>query len=342
MVLFRPIKQDDLSDILSLAKECGVGLTTLPYDEKKLAKRIDLSEQSFASQNPNPYDENYLFVLEDTESKKVVGTSAIEANVGHDLPFYSYKLTKRTKVSHDINIRISYNILNIVNDYEGTSELCTLYLTDNYRKNANGLLLSRARFLFMAEFPERFSDKVIAELRGVSDEEGNSPFWDHIGAHFFQIPFSKADTLSVVTNKQFIADLIPRYPIYVQLLDKRAQDVIAKPHKSTVPALKILEQEGFYYNGYVDIFDAGPTIEASLNNIKTVAKSKHLRVNNILDEVNSKGYLISNTNLNFKSTLGHIMINHEEGSCIIDKRCAKALELEVGSELRASPLKNTE
>ena len=82
--------------------------------------------------------------------------------------------------------------------------------------------------------------------------------------------YAEADRLTLATDKQFIADLMPRNPIYVKLLSSEAQEAIGKPHPSTVPAMNILLKEGFRYNKYIDIFDAGPTLEVPLAKIKTV------------------------------------------------------------------------
>ena len=67
----------------------------------------------------------------------------------------------------------------------------------------------------MAEFRERFADRVIAEMRGVSDEKGNSPFWQWLEEHFFSVDFPTADYLTGIGQKVFIAELMPKYPIYV-------------------------------------------------------------------------------------------------------------------------------
>jgi arginine N-succinyltransferase len=339
MMLLRSVQKEDLPHILALAHKAGVGITTLPKNEQKLKERIALSLDSFAKEVTAPQSENYLFVLEDPKSNHVVGISAIEAAVGHDLPFYSYKLSKKTRICHELDIRVDYDVFNLVNDYQDCTEICTLFLDKAYRKNSNGLLLSRARFLYMAQFQQRFANLVIAEMRGVSDEEGNSPFWDNLGRHFFKLPFAKADKLSAITNKQFIADLMPRFPIYVQLLDTQAQNVIAKSHESTKPALKILELEGFRYTGYIDIFDAGPTIEAPLDKIKTIELSQLFQVSNIIDEVNTKDYLIANTAKEFRATLAHVMLNEAKHQCIITKDCAKILKVKKGDKLRITPLK---
>ncbi len=339
MIVFRRALMDDLTDIHQLANQRGVlGITTLPNHIDLLTKRLAWSNTSFNKALKSRGPEYYLFVLEDTDSRKVVGTSAIEASIGFDAPFYSYKLSKLTRMCHALDIRTDYEVLNLVNDHQGVSEICTLFLDPNYRKHSFGLLLSRARFLFIATFPKRFSKQIIAEMRGNASEEGHSPFWNAIGAHFFKMSFLEADRLTLSTDKQFIADLMPRHPIYVNLLDQSAQDVIGIPHPSTMPAMRILFHEGFHYNNYVDIFDGGPTIEASRDQIKTAAESKVFNFKNSLDKVASKRFIIANTTLDFRATVGQVIFNQEESSCTLTHETAAVLQVQAGDSLRISPL----
>ena len=339
MILFRSARASDLDAIHHLAKHSGIGMTTLPKDKKLLKSRLEWSCDSFKKEIHKPSSEYYLFVLEDLTSKKVVGTSAIESKTGHETPFYSYKVSKRTRICHSLNIRSEYQVLSLVNDNQGRTEICTLFLEPEFRKKNNGLLLSKGRFLFMAQYANRFSPIVIAEMRGISDEHGKSPFWDNVGVHFFHMPFIEADRLTLATNKQFIADLMPRNPIYVKLLSPEAQAVIGKPHQSTVPAMNILLKEGFRYSNYVDIFDAGPTIEAPLSEIKTINLSRIMVIKNLSDEVSSNEYLIANTQLDFRATIDYALFNQQDNSCIISKKTAKLLEVQCGDSLRIAPIR---
>jgi len=339
MMLFRSVRNADLDSVFQLAEQSGIGMTTLPKNKELLKARIQWSTESYQKNEENPLDEYYLFVLEDQKTKKIVGTSAIEAKTGHNTPFYSYKISKRTRVCHSLNIRSEYEVLSLVNDNQGHAEICTLFLNPEYRRDNNGLLLSKARFLFMAQHPKRFAPIVIAEMRGISDENGQSPFWNNIGNHFFQMPFVEADRLTLATNKQFIADLMPRNPIYIKLLSPEAQAVIGKPHQSTVPAMSILLNEGFRFSNYVDIFDAGPTIESPLKEINTVKLSQVLTVRSISDEVSSTDYLLANTQMDFRATINFALINNEDNSCIVSKNTAELLEIKRGDTLRVSPLR---
>jgi arginine N-succinyltransferase len=340
MMLFRCALDSDIDEIQRLAKHSGVGMTTLPKNKKLLTKRLAWSSESFNKEALKPENEYYFFVLEDSHLNKVVGTSAIDARVGHRVPFYSYKVSKRTRVCHSLKINSEYETLSLVNDHQGSSELCTLFLKQEYRKNNNGILLSKARFLFMANEPLRFASTVIAELRGLSDDQGHSPFWDHVGAHFFHMSFAKADRLTLATNKQFIADLMPRNPIYVPLLPKEAQLAIGQPHPSALPAMNILLKEGFRYNKYVDIFDAGPTIEASLSEIKTSAHSLVMEINNICDEVSSPVFLLANNQVDFRATISGALSNPESTACTISKEAADLLKVQRGDTIRIAPLTN--
>lgn len=338
MMLLRSAEDTDLDAIFDLAKQSGVGMTTLPKNKDVLKKRLTWATDSYKKTITQPESEYYLFVLEDPESKKVIGVSGIESYVGHDAPFYSYKVSRRTRMSRSLNIRSDYEVLSLVNDNQGHSEVCTLFLDPNYRKKNNGLLLSKARFLFIAQHTERFAPIIIADMRGFSDENGVSPFWENIGKHFFHMSYAEADRLTTATDKQFIAELMPRNPIYVRLLSEEAQAVIGKPHPTTVPAMTILLNEGFRYNKYVDIFDGGPTLEVPREQIKTLESSALFTVKNISDEVSSTEYLLANTGLNFRATVDSALINKEDKTCIISKKTAGLLEVTCEDQLRIAPL----
>ena len=88
----------------------------------------------------------------------------------------------------------------------------------------------------MAQHPERFANKVIAEMRGVADEQGRSPFWEALGRHFFTVDFAQADHLTGVGDKSVVAELMPKYPVYVDLLPAEARAVIGQVHENPAGA----------------------------------------------------------------------------------------------------------
>jgi len=278
MLIIRPITSADYPALMQIAIDTGVGFTSLPTNEGMLRARIEHSEASFAANIEQPGGQGYLMVMEDTETGEIVGTSGVEASVGLDSAFYHYHLGKVVHSSQELNLHNVINTLTLCNDYTGAAEVCTLFLQEKARSGNNGRVLSRFRFLFMAEFIERFGKTVIAEMRGVSDDVGHSPFFQWLQEHFFNMDFPTVDYLTGLGNKVFIAELMPRYPIYVNLLSQAAQDVIGHVHPKTAPALRLLEREGFVHRGYVDIFDGGPTVECAIEQIKSVKNSQRLTV----------------------------------------------------------------
>lgn len=273
MLVLRPINTNDFNALKAIAQASGHGFTSLPVDDTQLQAKISRAQTSFTKAVNTPQDESYLFVLEDTQTGEIVGTTAIEAAVGLSVPLYHYHCGKTVHHSPTLGVYNTVEILSICNDYTGASEICTLFLREDYRKGLTGRFLSRVRFLFMAQHSERFNDTVIAEMRGVSDAQGHSPFWQWLQEHFFGIEFPLADHLVGLGNKVFISELMPKHPIYANLLSEEAQAVIGHVHENTKPALKLLQKEGFEYRGYVDLFDAGPTVEAKLGNIASVRQS---------------------------------------------------------------------
>jgi arginine N-succinyltransferase len=330
-LLFRHAKDTDLDAIHALTKESGFGLTTLPKDRALLRARLAHATASWQAISPPPDNAYYLFVLEDCATGALIGTSAIDAQIGQTSPFYAYKLSKRKKTLHEVAL------LNLVNDHQGHTELCTLYLAPAYRKDACGAFLSRARFLFMSQYPALFSETIIAEMRGITTTDGHSPFWDALGYHFFHISFLEADKLTLSTDKQFIADSMPEHPIYINLLSKAAQSVIGKAHPSTVPAMQLLIREGFYYNNYVDIFDAGPLLESPLSHIKTVQLSDTYTFESTQDTMSPHVYMLSNTKPNFRATKAHALLNIEKKTCILTPETSTILNLKPGDSVRIAP-----
>ena len=273
----RPIARNDLPEVLALTERTGTGLTTLPANRERLSARIERSLASFEGTSTRA-DACYVLVLVDSAEDRVVGIAAIEAAVGLEEPWYNYHVGTLVHASRALDVYTAAPTLFLANDHTGHTELCSLFLDEAFRHGKNGPLLAKSRLLFIAEFADRFAPKVIAELRGKLDDEGRSPFWEGLGRHFFAMEYSTADYLTGIGQKSFIAELMPRYPVYVNLLPAAAREVIGEVHADTQAARAMLEQEGFRYEGYVDIFDAGPTLECFRDDIRAVRRSRVLPV----------------------------------------------------------------
>jgi len=338
MMIIRPVRSGDIDALEYLANSAKVGLTTLPPDRKLLEKKIVASQDAFAAERTEPGNDHYLFVLEDTETGTAVGTAGIVAAVGVAEAFYSYRVGTVVHASRELGVYNKIPTLYLSNDYTGSTEIRSLFLDPSYRKDKNGKLLSKSRFLYMAGFPHRFADKVIAEMRGYSDENGRSPFWEGLGRRFFSMDFSQADFLTGIGDKHFIAELMPKHPVYVNLLSDETQTAIAHVHEYTRPALSILEKEGFSYQGYVDIFDAGPTIEAPLKRIRAIRESITLPVTIGTMVTDGEHHLISNAKQEmFRCALVQLPLT-KGNEIVVDKILAEALGVDNGDIVRVVPL----
>ncbi|MEJ5064742.1 arginine N-succinyltransferase [Erwinia sp. MYb375] len=275
MMYIRPVERDDLAQLMHLAGKTGGGLTSLPADSDTLSARIDRSLLTWQGKLPRA-EQGYVFVLADSESKKAVGICAIEVAVGLQDPWYNFRVGTQVHASKELNVYNMLPTLSLSNDHTGSSELCTLFLDPDYRNGKNGYLLSKSRFLFMAGFRQHFMQKVVAEMRGVIDEQGQSPFWDSVGSRFFSMSFSDADYLCGTGQKAFIAELMPKHPLYIDYLSDEARSVIGQVHPHTAPARAVLEAEGFHFQNYVDIFDGGPTLECDIDRVRAIRKSRLL------------------------------------------------------------------
>src|SRR5690606_22838277 len=219
-------------------------------------------------------DEQFVLVLEKAESDEVRGTCQMMTQVGQQWPFYSYRLTTLTQHSQELDRTVRAEMLSLVTDLEGSSEVGGLFLHPNERAGGLGMLLARSRYLFIAMHRARFADRILAELRGVLDERGGSPFWDGVAGRFFGMSFQEADYFNAINGNQFIADLMPKHPVYVAMLSDAARSCIGVPHPSGRAAMRMLEEEGFAFEGYIDIFDGGPTMTARTDSVRSVAEAR--------------------------------------------------------------------
>lgn len=336
MMVVRPIQADDHEALRELARKTGAGFTSLQDNDEQVAAKLEAALIPFTTGKP-PEETLYLFVMEDTDTQEVVGICGIESAVGLTDPWYNYRVGTLVHASRELKVYNQISTLTITNDHTGYSELCTLFLTPEARHSKQGSLLSKSRFMFMAEFPQRFNEHLIAEMRGCSDDKGVSPFWEGLGRHFFSLDFAEADKISSM-GKIFIAELMPKNTIYTNLLSQAAQDSIGKTHEATTPARRLLENEGMRYTGYVDIFDGGPTLEARVNDIRAIQESQYVKVHIVDTPSEGDLYLISTTEfsqfrccMSTLSRAGNNLIN-------VTSDVASALNITEGTTVRIVPL----
>lgn len=325
----RAARLSDLEHLYEMAKLTGGGFTNLPADRNALSGKLERAAKAFANTVDELADEQFVLVLEDVETGAVRGTCQLMSKVGQQWPFYSYRLNTLTQYSQELDRTVRTEMLNLVTDLEGTSEVGGLFLHPNERAGGLGLLLARSRYLFVAMHRARFADKIIAELRGIIDERGDSPFWDNVAGRFFGMNFNEADYFNAINGNQFIADLMPKYPVYVAMLDHDARKVIGTPHLSGRAAMRMLENEGFRYEGYVDIFDGGPTMVAVTDQVKSVSESRSATLSAVDIEEGERAIIATGTLATFRACYGARAFD-EDGGIAIDSHAADTLDVSPG------------
>lgn len=330
----RPARAGDFAAIYEMSKLTGVGFTNLPTDRATLVAKLARSQDSFARQGDDQAADLYMFVLEDPKAGIIRGTCQIFGQVGIVQPFFSYHISTITQTSPELGKTFRNQMLSLTTDLEGSSEVGGLFLHPQCRAGGWGGLLARSRYLFMRHHRSRFGERTLAELRGVLDEAGNSPFWDALAGRFFGMSFPEADHFNAIHGTKFIADLMPMTPIYVALLAEAGKSVIGKPHPSGRAALRMLEDEGFAFDRYIDIFDGGPTVIAQTDNIRTVREACYETIAEIGNGGKRKRLIAAGRLGDFRAGRASTSRVNGEGLAI-DAASAELLDLKVGDEVLA-------
>ena len=331
--VIRAARADDLQHLYEMAKSTGGGFTNLPPDRKALTAKLDRAAQGFARDEDSVGDDLFLFMLENTETGEVRGTCQIFSAVGLRWPFYSYRIGALTQHSEELGRTFRADILNLSTDMEGQSEVGGLFLHPGERSGGHGMLLARSRYLFIRGHRARFADRTFAELRGVIDEAGGSPFWDGVAGRFFGMNFQEADEFNAKYGNQFIADLMPKHPVYIAMLSEAARHVIGMPHPSGRAAMRMLENEGFAWENYIDIFDGGPTMTARTDQIRSIKEAQDHKIVSIDgalgDHKAGEKRLVTHGRLaEFRAAYG--WIDQRDDGIAIDPDCARVLGVESG------------
>ncbi|MEX2473707.1 arginine N-succinyltransferase [Marinobacter sp.] len=274
MWLVRPVEAGDLQGVRDIAGAQGAALSsTLPKQRDALAAKIEHSRRSFSGTLRNGEPARFLFVLQNTETSKIHGVAGVDARAGNGQPFYNYRRDALIHASHELGVSRRVEVLYPSHALTDMTLLCAFAISPELRGTEAFELLSRARMMFVAENRDLFSNRMVVELQGVQTSDGQVPFWDSLGRHFFNMDFETADQHSGALSKTFIAELMPPNPIYVTLLSDAAKEALGTPHELTRLTLDLLQREGFQPGCYLDIFDAGPVLEARTDSLRTIVTS---------------------------------------------------------------------
>lgn len=328
MYVVRPITKRDTEAFIDMAFKAS-GMTSLPKNRALLQQKIADSEHAFATYVEKPGNEKYIFVLENLSTHTIGGICGIDAKTGIDHPLYFYHIEE----SQESSMQQSNPIMRIVEYRNGPSEIRSLFLTHELRREGVGRLLSLSRFLFIATHRPRFDDTLFAEMRGYVDGHGHTPFWEGIGQHFFDMDI---DQINALRDQGLITTpaILPHNPIYISLLPPEVVESIGKVHDGTQPALKLLVEEGFHLTNDVDVFDGGPKIEAKTDDIREVGRSLVATIAEISSHpIDAPRCIACNNRLDFRACYASLAKDSSPG-VVIAAEVAEALHVKVGDTIR--------
>lgn len=326
MLIQRLCTMNDLAEIERLAAASPVGVTSLPAERERLVAIIEASLASMAADVAFSGEERYFFVIEDSRSGTLAGCSSIIASAGFSQPFYTFRNEMFVHASRELSLHNRIHVLSLCHDLTGHSLLAGFHLDSAVQGDARVRALNvRGRLLFMANHPQRFAESTAVEVVGVSDMEGNAPFWDAVGRHFFAVSYLEAEQLGSSRGRHFLAELMPGYPIYVPMLSDSAQEAIGQAHSSAQDVFEILLEEGFETDDYVDIFDGGPVVQAKTASLRTVQSGQFATVRIAEQTHGGDSWLIANQLVaGFRATVldldwspGHdLVLNSEQAAAL--------------------------
>lgn len=273
MILLREARVEDVPALESLANIPG--FINLPNDPELLRQKIRRSEDSFRGRN-EPMTGKYMFIAEDLNSGRVLGTSMLAQQHGTpESPHFYFEIGNEKKYSETINTGFIHGTLKLKYDTDGPSEIGGLVVDAEARNSDDrvGRQISFVRFLFVAANRSQFRKKMIAELLPPLNKKGQSPLWEAIGRRFTNMDYWEADDLCN-KNKEFIFSLFPTGKIYTSFLSAEARNAIGKVGKQTEPVLHMLTKIGFKSTQQVDPFDGGPHLWANIDDLLPVKKTK--------------------------------------------------------------------
>jgi len=339
---------EDEAQILRISRHLNT--VNLPEEEEGVRQILEASFKSFTQATKDPKRRQYVFVLVERETQRIIGTSMVFAQLGRkDAPYIYLDVIDEERYSQTLDKHFEHTTLKIGYSYNGPTEIGGLVLDPTYRRVPErlGTFLSYVRFLFIKMHREWFRDEVLAELLPPLEKDGTSHLWDAIGSHFTGMTYAEADKLSR-RNKEFIRGLFPEGAIYASLLPKDAQSVIGKVGAQTRGVEKLLRRIGFRYADRIDPFDGGPHFTAMTDEVSLVVSSRRFHIVELIEDETLASLppekrkravvAVEPAGPPFFRAMLAVFEERAGDTCAIGGAAARALGLDVGADAWVLPL----
>ena len=297
MFFVRNALPKDVDFICSLAKDSN--LISLPKSKIEIIKIVEMSTNAFSDKSGSINSE-YVFVLVDADTEKVIGVSMIFGQFASVIrPFHFFKLVE-TKNEYDACLKIS----SLSHDWSGIGGLV---VDKSYRGHPErlGQIIAWTRFLYMAMYKPRFHDNILSILMSPYKDPENNLFWNAVGKPFTGMnvnDFKKLYAKAANNAYDLLKSYFPEDNICL-----KTQGFNDKPDTTWLEAnfgkkaRKIIESQSFHFISSVD-FDGGIMYKGQLEQIPLVKNCRKVT----LHPLRFCGYHNSSTRKYF---LGHFPHN---------------------------------
>ena len=337
--LLREATFTDATQILHLARL--LDSINLPTDEEDLVALIQRSVLSFRGQIKDRQDGMYLFVLEERSTRCIVGTAMLIAKHGTpESPHFYLEMATDQRYSKTLKKMFRHTYLTLRRCLDGPTEVGGLIVDPAFRQHPAkiGKQLSFVRFLYLALYPTRFEDEVIAEMLPPLTDEKESLFWECYGRRVTGLSFREADKLSM-KDKEFIDALFPPIPLYVSMFPVEVQEQIGTVGRETQGAVHLLEKIGLHFLRHVDPFDGGPYYGAKVEDIVLVQRFRRYRL--AVGQADQEAESCEDLLIGWEGSNGfraaRISARPHESGLLCAAEVLKALDLHEGVEIGAIP-----
>ena len=214
-----------------------------------------------------------LLVVQSTDPAAVPLRAALRLRpaIGLVLPRVSYHVGCVVHAAPELGLFHRQRTLLLGHDHTGASEFADIAWARgelSLAEQAAALhVLLAAAVQALAESRRQVADRVIVELPGVRDSAGQSPFWDGLGRHFYAGDPAAAAAAHGPDWRSHVAALLPRHPLYTSFLPPAAEAAIAQVDAPTLLLREALEDIGLRYSHHVNVEDAGPILEAGVDDL---------------------------------------------------------------------------
>lgn len=271
MQVVRPVEYGDLDQLVALGELSAPGpggAHCMPVGRVALEQAVAASLSAFDTNVTEAGDQTYWFVLADSDGGKIAGCASLTALAGARATYFAFRRDVLRQASVDLSMSHDMPALTMGSDLSRHSHLGACYVRPGTAAEAVSLL-ARARLLYAASAPHRFGGHFFATLPGYSDGP-RVPFWDAVGAHFFGMPIAQADALLGATrNHPAMVEMMPHYPIYLDLLPADAQEALGRCQPAAASVRDALMHEGFEGGRYAGLLDGGALLHARREQLRS-------------------------------------------------------------------------